>query len=378
MIFERFPRTRRKRKRIVPRPILFQVHDERNPMIQFKKVWGEATAFLTRYQKIWWIDLALLLGLMGLIFGVVTVAQEWAGPHRAAIEIDLSPWALPKYTFFSLCRGLIAYFLSLAFTLGYGYWAAKNRVAEKVLVPLLDILQSIPVLGFMPALVLALAALFPGSNIGLELAAVLMIFTGQVWNMTFSFYQSLRSIPLYLQEAAAVYRFNWWQRVRKLELPFSAIGLIWNSMMSMAGGWFFLTVSEAFQLGDKDFRLPGLGSYISVANDKEDHWAKLWGILAMMAMIVFLDQFLWRPLVVWGQKFRVEEGAQEEGMKSWFLEFLRRSEMLKSLLALFRPKPRPAPSPAPVTPSRPPASAPGGSGSVLKILSLLGFSALMA
>jgi len=303
-----------------------------------KKVWGEATSFLTRYQKIWWIDLVLLLGLIGLIFGMINVAGEWTGVHRPAVEIDLSPWALPKYTFFSLCRGMMAYVLSLLFTLVYGYWAAKDHIAEKVLIPMLDILQSIPVLGFMPGLVLALVAIFPNSNIGLELAAVIMIFTGQVWNMTFSFYQSLRSVPVYLQEAASIYRFTWWQKATKLEIPFSAIGLIWNSMMSMAGGWFFLTVSEAFQLGDKDFRLPGLGSYMSVASDKGDDWAKLYGVIAMIVMIVCLDQFLWRPLVVWGQKFRVEEGGGEEGMTSWFLDFLNRSQIFQFFQNLFKPK----------------------------------------
>ena len=309
-----------------------------NTSSQIKKVWGEATSFLTRYQKIWWIDVILLLGLVGLIFGIINVAHEWTGIHRPTIEIDLSPWALPKYTFFSLCRGLMAYILSLLFTFAYGYWAAKDHIAEKVLIPMLDILQSIPVLGFLPGLVLALVAIFPNSNIGLELAAVIMIFTGQVWNMTFSFYQSLRSIPQYLQEAAAVYRFNWFQKATKLEIPFSAIGLIWNSMMSMAGGWFFLTVTEAFQLGDKDFRLPGLGSYMSVANDKGDNWAKLYGVIAMIIMIVVLDQFLWRPLVVWGQKFRVEEGGGEEGMTSWFLDFLNRSQIFQFFQNLFKPK----------------------------------------
>jgi len=343
MIPRWFLGTRRKRKRSVARPIPFQVHDERNPMIQIKKVWGEATSFLSRTQKIWWIDLSLLLGLLGLIFGVVSLAQEWTGQHRAAIEIDLSPWALPKYTFYSLCRGLIAYAFSLVFALGYGYWAAKDRKAEKVLIPLLDILQSIPVLGFMPGLVLALSALFPNSNVGLELAAILMIFTGQVWNMIFSFYQSLRSIPLYLQEAATVYRFNALQKALKLELPFSAIGLIWNSMMSMAGGWFFLTVSESFQLGGKDFRLPGLGSYMSVANDRGDSWAKFWGVIAMISMIVFLDQFLWRPLVVWGRKFRVEEGGSEDGTRSWLLDWFLRSQIILFLRALFKQKPSPHP-----------------------------------
>ena len=312
----------------------------RQPQSPFhiKKVWGEATGFLSRYQKLWWIDLILIFGLIGLIFGMINVAGEWTGVHRPTVDIDLSPWALPKYTFFSLCRGMIAYILSLLFTIAYGYWAAKDHIAEKVLIPMLDILQSIPVLGFMPPLTLAMVALFPNNNIGLELVAIIMIFTGQVWNMTFSFYQSLRSIPVYLQEAASIYRFNWFQKATKLEIPFSAIGLIWNSMMSMAGGWFFLTVSEAFQLGDKDFRLPGLGSYMSVAVDKGDDWAKLYGVIAMIIMIVALDQLLWRPLVVWGQKFRVEEGGAEEGMHSWFLDFLNRSQIIQFFQNLFKPK----------------------------------------
>ncbi|MGH7739806.1 MAG: ABC transporter permease subunit, partial [bacterium] len=349
-------------------------------MIQFKKIWGEASSFLSRYQKIWWIDLSLILSLIGLIFGLITVAGEWTGHHRPSIQIDLSPAALPKYAFFSLCRGLLAYGLSFLFTLAYGYWAAKDRRAEKVLIPLLDILQSIPVLGFMPGLVLALVAIFPNSNFGLELAAVIMIFTGQVWNMTFSFYQSLRSIPQYLQEAAAVYRFSPIQKAFKLEIPFSALGLIWNSMMSMAGGWFFLTVSESFQLGNQDFRLPGLGSYMSVAAEKGDDWAKLWGILAMAAMIVVLDQCFWRPLVVWGQKFRVEEGGGEEAMTSWFLDFLNRSEMIRIVSSLarraFTPRAKPfsaAPKIAPLKLSFH-SSHPGW---LLKILSALGFVTLL-
>src|SRR6185369_6250240 len=262
-------------------------HAPLSPVKKVWKIWGEATSFLILYQKYWWVDVALLLGLVGLVFGLMNVAGEWTGIHRPTIEIDLSPLALPKYAFFSLCRGLMAYILSLAFTIAYGYWAAKDRIAEKVLIPLLDIFQSIPVLTIMPGLVLAMVAIFPNNNVGLELAAVISIFTGQVWNMTFSFYQSLRSIPLYLQEAAAVYRFNWFQKAVKLEIPFSAMGLIWNSMMSMAGGWFFLTIIESFQLGDKDFRLPGLGSYMSVASDRGDNWARLWGVIAMILMILF-------------------------------------------------------------------------------------------
>jgi NitT/TauT family transport system permease protein len=355
-------------------------HAPLSPVKKVWKIWGEATSFLILYQKYWWVDVALLLGLVGLVFGLMNVAGEWTGIHRPTIEIDLSPLALPKYAFFSLCRGLMAYLLSLAFTIAYGYWAAKDRIAEKVLIPLLDIFQSIPVLTIMPGLVLAMVAIFPNNNVGLELAAVISIFTGQVWNMTFSFYQSLRSIPLYLQEAAAVYGFNWFQKAVKLEIPFSAMGLIWNSMMSMAGGWFFLTIIESFQLGDKDFRLPGLGSYMSVASDRGDNWARLWGVIAMILMILFLDQFLWRPLVVWGQKFRVEEGGSEEGMHSWFLEWIHRSQTLRLILKFFKPKPSAEVEPVAAV-STPKISAPLMSAATFdrwaKVISILAFSALL-
>ncbi|HMP04054.1 MAG TPA: ABC transporter permease subunit, partial [Gemmatales bacterium] len=261
----------------------------------------------------------------GVFLGAVQVGRTWVGEHRAAVEIDLSPWRLPEYTFFSLSRGLIAYVLSLGFTLAYGWWAAKDKIAARVLLPLLDILQSIPVLGFMPGLMVAFVALFPGSNVGLELVAIIMIFTGQVWNMTFSFYHSLRSIPTEMKEVARVYGFTTWQRFKWLELPFSMIGLVWNSMMSMAGGWFFLMINEAFQLGDRDFRLPGVGSYMSVAVERGDVPAMVYAVIAMTIMILALDQLLWRPIVVWAQKFRVEEGADVEEPQSWFLTWLRRA-----------------------------------------------------
>ena len=246
------------------------------------RIWGEATAFLAKPRRIGWADILIVASVGGALFGLLEVASEWTAPARPSVEIDLSPVALIGYTLLSLWRGLVAYAFSLTFTLVYGYWAAKDAVAERVLVPMLDILQSIPVLGFMPGLVLALVALFPRTNIGLELAAVLMIFTGQVWNMTFSYYQSLRSVPPDLKEAATIYRFDWWQTLKWVELPFAALGLVWNSMMSMAGGWFFLMVSEAFVLGDKDFRLPGVGSYMSVAVERGDVQAMLWAIAAMV------------------------------------------------------------------------------------------------
>jgi NitT/TauT family transport system permease protein len=310
---------------------------------QSQGVWGGTTAFLERFRRVGWFDLALLIALIGTVFGLISLAGEWR-TLRPQVHIDLSPSALPVYVLYSLSRGLIAYVLSLTFTLVYGYWAAKDAIADRVLLPLLDILQSIPVLGFMPPVVLALVAVFPRSNIGLELASILMIFSGQAWNMTFSFYHSLRSVPKDQIEAATTYRFSWWEQLKWVELPFATIGLVWNSMMSMAGGWFFLMITESFVLGDKDFRLPGIGSYMSVAVAKGDVRARLWAIFAMITMIVVLDQVLWRPVVVWSQKFRVEEGAEEQSASSWLYDWLRRSAVLEwigTLLAkLHRPRPK--------------------------------------
>jgi NitT/TauT family transport system permease protein len=325
------------------------------------------------------VDALILVALTAILFGVLRLAAEWTAPARAAVEIDLSPWALPRYALYSLARGLLAYVVSLGFTLVYGYGAAKSRPAERVLIPLLDVLQSIPVLGFMPGLVLALVAAFPRSNVGLELAAVLMIFTGQAWNMTFSFYYSLRSIPADLREVATTYHFTWWQRLRWVELPFSTIGLVWNSMMSMAGGWFFLMISEAFVLGDKDFRLPGLGSYMSVAALRGDTRAMALAVIAMTLMIVLLDQLLWRPVVVWAQKFRVEEGGQGVAARSWVLDLLRRSRLpglFERLFGLLRSSRRAAPKPH----ARAPEQAPKlrAALSLLPLVLLLGLAAVGA
>ena len=295
------------------------------------RAWVQANTLVRPFRRGWWIDGLIILGLAAALFGLLEVAREWVGIQRPAIEIDLSPWALPAYTFYSLVRGLVAYVLSLGFTLVYAYWAAHDPRAERILVPLLDILQSIPVLGFMPGLVLALVALFPRSNLGLELAAVIMIFTGQAWNMTFSLYHSLKSVPHDIQEVSVVYRFTWWERVKWMELPCGTTGLVWNSMMSMAGGWFFLMITEAFRLGDHDFRLPGLGSYMSVAVHEGKPLAMLLAVIAMMLMIVALDQLLWRPVVVWAQRFRVEESSGAEASHSWFLELVRRSRILRRI-----------------------------------------------
>jgi NitT/TauT family transport system permease protein len=282
-----------------------------------------------------WVDAVLLVGLGALVAGVVGLARRWEAPLRPTVEIDLSPWALPGYTALSLARGFAAYALSLAFTLSYGTIAAYSRRAERVMLPVLDILQSIPVLGFLPGLVLGMVALFPHTNVGLELACILMIFTGQVWNMTFSFYGSLRAIPADLREVASLYGFRWWKRFRTVEVPSAMIGLVWNSMMSMAGGWFFLTVNEAFTLGDRDFRLPGVGAYMSVAIDRGDRPAMAYAIVAMVLMIVVVDQVVWRPALAWAQKFKVEETGATETAESWLLSALRRSRLISWLEGWF-------------------------------------------
>jgi len=268
----------------------------------------------------------VVLLLVGGFFGaILLIGQRFAAPHHEVVEIDLSLWSLPKYTALSMTRGFAAYLLSLVFTLTYGTIAAHNRRAERLMIPALDVLQAIPVLGFLPGLVLAMIALFPTRELGLELACIIMIFTGQVWNMTFSFHGSLRAIPQGLREAAEVQGWTGWQKFRLLELPSAMIGLVWNSMMSMAGGWFFLTVNEAFTLGNQDYRLPGIGSYMSEAIHQGNGVAMVAGIMAMTLMIVLVDQIVWRPIVVWSQRFKVEETAESEPPRSWVLEAIQRS-----------------------------------------------------
>jgi NitT/TauT family transport system permease protein len=267
----------------------------------------------------------------GLVYGVVELARYWSGPLTPQVEIDLRARALPLYAFYSVLRISIAYFLSLAFTLVYGYIAAYNTRAERFMVPLLDVLQSIPVLSFLPGVMLAMVALFPSRQLGVELGSILLIFTGQVWNMAFSFYSSLKSIPQEMREAARLYRFSWWQRFTQMELPFSVIGLVWNSMMSVAGGWFFLMACEMFVLGKRDFRLPGLGSYLQTAASAGDTRAIVYGLATMIAVIVLTDQLVWRPVVAWAQKFKFETVEAAETTQSPVLTFLRRSQVVDFL-----------------------------------------------
>jgi NitT/TauT family transport system permease protein len=276
-------------------------------------------------------DFFIFAAGLSVFYVILVLARSWFGPFNPHVEISRDPSHLPLYAAYSLLRITIAYILSLAFTLVYGYVAAYNPRAERIMIPLLDILQSIPVLSFLPGVMLAMVALFPHHQVGVEMGAILLIFTGQVWNMAFSFYSSLKSIPRDMREAAKIYRFNWYQRFTQFELPFAAIGLVWNSMMSVAGGWFFLMACEMFVLGSNDFRLPGLGSYLQTAASAGDTEAILWGVGTMIAVIVLLDQIVWRPVIAWAEKFKVEQVESTDAPQSWFLNLMQKSRLLHRL-----------------------------------------------
>ncbi|HEX4123647.1 MAG TPA: ABC transporter permease subunit [Tepidisphaeraceae bacterium] len=279
-------------------------------------------------------DIVFLLIISAGVGVLLLLGKQVARPYQSTVVISLSYFALVRYTLLSLGRGFGAYVLSLIFTLVYGTFAAHNRRAEKVMVPALDVLQALPVLAFMPGVVLTMVSLFPTRELGLEIACIIMIFTAQAWNMTFSFHGSLRGIPQPLREVAAIQRLSGWQVFKLLEVPAAMIGLVWNSMMSMAGGWFFLSVEEAFTLGKRDFRLPGIGSYMQEAIDKHNHHAQFAAVVAMMLMIVLVDQVLWRPLVVWSQRFKLED-IQSDPPQSWVLSIIRRSNIYGILQRLF-------------------------------------------
>jgi NitT/TauT family transport system permease protein len=246
--------------------------------------------------------------------------------------ISLDPANLPEYAMRTTLRMLAAMVASLIFTLVYGTLAAKSRRAGLVLVPILDILQSVPVLGYISFTVTFFLALFPGRVLGAELAAIFAIFTSQAWNMTFSFYQSLRTVPRDLDEVSRGFHLTSWQRFWKLEVPFSMPGLIWNMMMSMSGGWFFVVASEAITVGNRTITLPGIGAYLAQAISDKNLHAIGWVILAMTVVILAYDQFLFRPLVAWADKFRMENTSSGDAPESWLLDLIRRTRLIHRLL----------------------------------------------
>lgn len=284
-----------------------------------------------RKTKISVIDIGILIFLFAFIYGIVSAAKEWTEVPTYAVNISLSPINLPYYAWLSLLRQFLAYLLSLAFSISYGYIASHNKSLEPIMIALLDILQSIPVLSFMPGVILGLIALFPYGRIGVEFGSIILIFTGQVWNMAFSVYGSMSSLPRDLKEASSIFNLTPFQKFLLVELPYSIIGLVWNSMMSVAGGWFFLMACEMFTLGERDFRLPGLGSYLQLAAIKGDMKAILMGLATMIAIIVIIDQLIWRPLIAWSQKFKVELSAEEVVPTSIILTVMKRSTLLSKI-----------------------------------------------
>jgi len=293
--------------------------------------WGlPLVAWPRRLRPTLWdlVALPLVLGLLALIaWGGLAVSGRYQVGQPLAISLD--PWALPSYALHTVLRMAWALVASLVFSLGYAALAAKSRPAEKILIPLLDVLQSVPILGFLSITVTGFIALFPGRLLGVECAAIFAIFTSQAWNMTFSIYQSLRTVPTELIEAARMYHLSPWRRFWRLEVPHAIPSLVWNMMMSVSGGWFFVVASEAITVAGHTILLPGVGSYIAVAIEKEDLAAIGWAVLVMFVVILLYDQLLFRPLIAWSRKFQPETSPDEDAVRPWFLIMLQRARLFE-------------------------------------------------
>jgi len=274
------------------------------------------------------IDVFIFLFVFAFLYGLIHASQGIEFEHTYNPTISLSPLALPYYAWLSILRQVIAFGLSLVFAVSYGYIASHYKRAEAFMIPLLDIMQSIPLISFLPIFVLSLIRIFPIERLGIEIACILLIFTSQSWNMAFSVYGSMKAIPKDYNEAGSIFRFNNSFKFWFIELPNSVIGLVWNSMMSVAGGWFFLMASEMFVLGGRDFRLPGLGSYLMSAAVAGDTRAILLGLLVIIGIIVVVDQLVWRPLIAWSQRFKLELNEEEDPPQSFLLTQFRRSKIV--------------------------------------------------
>jgi NitT/TauT family transport system permease protein len=281
-------------------------------------------------------DLIVILGALALLIALARIGSgttvAFVPKQHLVPQVSLDPRDLPYYAARSVLRMFVALIWSVLFTFAYGYAAAHSRRAERVLIPLLDILQSVPVLGFLTITVTGFIALFPGSLLGLEFASIFAIFTAQAWNMTFSFYQSLRSIPKELDEAAALYGLSSWERFTKIEIPSGMVGLVWNGMMSFGGSWFFLAASEAITVGNQNYTLPGVGSYVAAAVLAKNVPALIWASITIAIVIVIVDQLFWRPVVAWADRFRYEQSASAAPPTSWVYDVVRAAR-LPSLIA---------------------------------------------
>ena len=296
---------------------------------------------VSRFVNRW--DILILVFVFCFLFFLGWAGKQMTSPYELGetLPISLDPGHLPFYALRTVLRMFIALFFSLLFTLIIGTLAAKNKRAERVIIPGIDILQSVPVLSFLSITVTGFIHLFPDSMLGPELASIFAIFVAQVWNITFGFYQSLKTVPPNLKEAAAMFQLSPWQRFWKLEVPFSMSGLLGNMMMSMSASWFFVVLSEAIEVAHQNIRLPGVGSYIALAIQKQDLQAVFYAIITMIVVIFIYDQIFFRPLIAWSEKFKMESSPDEGEYESWFIDLIRSSRLMRSfglLLALFRDK----------------------------------------
>src|SRR6202521_2774979 len=292
-------------------------------------------AFVRELATRW--DLIAIVVVIGLLTSLAEASRGLLEPlaKLSAAPLSLDPINLPFYAARTTLRMFAALALSLLFTFTYATWAAKSARAEKLLVPILDILQSVPILGFISITVVFFMSLVPGRVLGAEFAAIFAIFTSQAWNMAFSFYQSLRTVPHELQEAAASFRLTPWMRFWRLEVPFAMPALIWNMMMSMSGSWFFVVASESISVGHTNIALPGVGSYIALAIEQKNLTAIGWAIATMLIVILLYDQLLFRPLVAWVDRFRVEQEPGARVPDSWALTMMRRSRLIQTATVAF-------------------------------------------
>jgi NitT/TauT family transport system permease protein len=299
--------------------------------------WGlPIVAWPSRLRPNYWDCIALPL-VLGTIVLIAWAGQQMSVPYHMGqqLPISLDPLKLPEYGLRTVLRMALALVASLGFSLAYAALAAKSRRAEQVLIPVLDILQSVPILSFLSITVTGFIALFPGSLLGYECAAIFAIFTSQAWNMTFSLYQSFLGVPQDLREAARMYHLSPWQSFWQLEVPFALPQLVWNMMMSVSGGWFFVVASEAISVAGQNVKLPGIGSYIALATEERNWGAVGYAILAMLAFILVYDQLLFRPLLAWSQRFKVEAIGQDEIEPPWFLTMLQRARLFDVLRAIY-------------------------------------------